>query len=206
MAGMFGARKHLSCLRYVLRHKWFVFQECARRGILWRGLLHDLSKFSPAEWGPYADYFYGGEWPVYAEVSTYHRTFYGDRWTREWVQRRFDRAWLHHIHHNRHHWQHWLLHEDSGAVKALDMPYGCILEMVADWWGAGRALSGPPADDNPKTRYEEVRAWYRTNRDKMILSGSTRWRVEQLIGLPLDEQSNYGPYTDFRPVGEEGQP
>ena len=33
----------------ITRHKWEVFKLCCRIGIPWRGLLHDLSKYSPTE-------------------------------------------------------------------------------------------------------------------------------------------------------------
>ena len=190
--------KHFRYLRYVLRHKWYVLQECWRFGIRWRGLVHDLSKFSPAEWGPYVDYFYGGDWPAYRETPGEWKHQIGDKWTKEWVQRRFDRAWLHHIHHNPHHWQHWVLREDSGAIKVLDMPYDCILEMIADWWGAGRAIS-PPEDDNPYMHYDDLRAWYLDNRNRMHLGDWTRNHVERLIGVPEDQRSNFVPLQGFRP-------
>ena len=61
-------KAHLKYLRYVLVHKWHVLQECWRLNIKWRGIVHDLSKFSPAEWGPYVDRFYGGDWPSYRDV------------------------------------------------------------------------------------------------------------------------------------------
>jgi len=48
---------------YIIRHKWFVFLECGKRGLVWRGITHDLSKLRPSEWAPYADYFYGPELP-----------------------------------------------------------------------------------------------------------------------------------------------
>ncbi len=51
--------KHLNYAGYILRHKWFVLVECAKRGILWRGLMHDMSKLLPSEWVPYANFFYG---------------------------------------------------------------------------------------------------------------------------------------------------
>ena len=199
MSNAQAVSKHFRYLRYVLRHKWYVLQECWRFGIRWRGLVHDLSKFSPAEWGPYADYFYGGDWPPYSETPGEWKRQLGDKWTKEWVQRRFDRAWLHHIHRNPHHWQHWVLREDSGATKVLDMPYACILEMIADWFGAGRAINGPPEDDNPLMRYDELRAWYLANRDKMQLGDWTRNHVEHLIGVPDEQRSHFVPLQGFRP-------
>jgi len=52
-------KKYFEYLIYVLRHKWYVFIECCRVGIIWSGLTHDLSKFLPDEFIPYANYFYG---------------------------------------------------------------------------------------------------------------------------------------------------
>lgn len=51
--------KHLKYLSYILRHKWYVFVECCKRGIYWRGFMHDMSKFLPSQWFPYVNYFYG---------------------------------------------------------------------------------------------------------------------------------------------------
>ena len=192
-------KAHLAYLKYVIRHKWYVFQECWRLGIRWRGIVHDLSKFSPAEWGPYVDYFYN-EFPPYSEVSTYQKTYYGDKWTKEWAQQRFDQAWLHHQHSNPHHWQHWVLREDSGATKCLRMPYKCMLEMVADWYGAGVAIKGKPTSDDGQhpAHYSELRSWYLANRDKMQLHPVTRHWVEITIGLKvhdLTEQRSANPIT-----------
>ena len=74
---------------------------------------HDESKSSAEEYGPYVDYFYGAR-----DSET---------------DKRFNRAWLHHIHRNPHHWQHWVLLQDDGSEECLDMPYWYIVEMVADW-------------------------------------------------------------------------
>ena len=75
---------------------------------------HDESKSSAEEYGPYVDYFYGVR-----DSET---------------DKRFNRAWLHHIQENPHHWQHWVLLQDDGSEECLDMPYWYAVEMVADWW------------------------------------------------------------------------
>lgn len=150
-------RPHLRYGSYVARHKWFVFRAGLRtRAPLWRLLIHDWSKLTPAEWPPYVRSFYG-PWS------------YKDRPAE--VVAAFDAAWLHHQHANAHHWQHWVLREDSGATKVLAMPEKLIREMVADWMGAGRAITG---------RWE-VASWYAANRDKIVLDDGTRTRVEELI-------------------------
>ncbi|KPK66807.1 MAG: hypothetical protein AMS21_00930 [Gemmatimonas sp. SG8_38_2] len=132
----------------MIRHKWYVFIECIKLGLWWRGLVHDLSKFLPSEWFAYANYFYG-------DVDG----------------AAFDIAWLRHQHRNPHHWQYWLLREDSGTVKALEMPYIYAFEMVADWRGAGMAQGKP-----------DTLAWYEANRGKMHLHKATRVLVEDLLG------------------------
>lgn len=79
-------KKYFSYLRTVLRHKWFVLLEAYKLGILWRGLMHDLSKLRPDELIPYTKYF------------SYE---YGTQ--PEGIKRVFDIAWLKHQHRNKHH-------------------------------------------------------------------------------------------------------
>lgn len=147
-------RAHLAYLRYVVRHKWFVFRAGIKmRAPLWRLVIHDWSKLTPAEWTPYV------------------HAFYRPDIERQNKQPAFDAAWLHHQHRNPHHWQHWLLQEDDGALKTLEMPPALVREMVADWMGAGRAITG---------RWE-VAEWYAKNRDKIKLAPRTRAQVEALI-------------------------
>ena len=148
-------KPHLRYASYVARHKWFVFVAGLKtRAPLWRLLIHDWSKLGPAEWTPYV------------------RSFYGKQGRTPGVRAAFDAAWLHHQHCNPHHWQHWLLREDDGPTTALEMPEGLVREMVADWMGAGRAITGQ----------WEVWKWYRSNREKIVLHPDSRALVEEMIG------------------------
>ena len=157
-------RAHARYASYVARHKWFVFVAGLKtRAPLWRLVVHDWSKLTPAEWGPYVTKFYGN-W------GTANGWEDADR-VKATVDAAFDAAWLHHQHHNPHHWQHWLLREDSGKLKTLPMPAHFVGEMVADWMGAGRAITGK----------WEVGEWYEKNRDTIQLAPSTRYDVERLI-------------------------
>lgn len=156
--------------KYVIKHKWFVFIECVRLGQMWRGITHDLSKFLPDEFIPYARHFYG-YWPTYKEVSQITRN---DNFTKEGIQRAFNLAWLKHIHRNPHHWQYWLLQEDDGDLKRLPMPKKYIKEMVADWKGAGRAITGI---NNP----QECKNWYNKNKDKIRLNICTESYVSAIL-------------------------
>lgn len=179
---------HRRYLVYVLRHKWFVLGWCIRYGIPWAGITHDLSKFSPAEWGPYVDKFYGGPWPEENPPGIKYEI--GDLYTQTWVDTRFDEAWNHHQKHNPHHWQYWILREDGGTLKVLDIPHRYRLEMLADWRGAGMAITGR----------DDTRGWYERNREKMILHPNTRRWVEWMLGYIWDD--NGQPVNLLDPIGE----
>lgn len=176
-------KKHFQYLKYVLRHKWFVFLWCCHYGRPWAGIIHDLSKFSPAEWFPYVDKFYGGDPEKRYGGNRYPernygdmRNYLGDKYTQPWVDARFDAAWNHHQKANPHHWQYWVLHEDSGATKVLDMPMRYIVEMLADWRGASTAITGK----------DDTRNWYLKNRTKMLLCPKARVWIESELGLLAD--------------------
>lgn len=149
--------RHLAYLRYVLRHKWFVFLAGLRLGVpLWQLIIHDWSKFLPGEWMAYA------------------RTFYAPDGSKQYDPRPdFDFAWNRHQKRNPHHWQYWLLINDDGSITALMMPDRYQREMLADWIGAGRALGKP-----------HTAAWYATNKHKIPLNPATqRWIEAALLRL-----------------------
>jgi hypothetical protein len=147
---------YIKYLWYIIRHKWFVFIECCKYGLVWRGIVHDMSKLRPSEFIPYAKYFYG-EWDIY---------------TKAYINDAFDKAWLLHQHRNPHHWQYWVLREDDGGTKTVPIPMKYIKEMVADWRGAGRAINGKESN---------VYEWYDKNKSKMVIWHHTRHRIENIL-------------------------
>jgi len=157
-------------LKYVIRHKWFVFRECLKIGLIWRGITHDLSKFKPSELIPYARYFYGN----YPSIESVHGDFRNQISPfKEDIERQFDKAWLFHIHRNPHHWQYWLLQEDDGPLKNIPIPVKYLKEMLCDWRGAGRAITGE--DNTP--------SWYLTNRQNINLNRINRKWIERQLGV-----------------------
>jgi len=147
--------RHLNYFKYLLRHKWFVFVACTKIGASWwLGIIHDLSKFRPSEWFPYAHTFYAKD-----GSKQYHETY------------DFSIAWNHHQKRNKHHYQYWMITWDRGTTEPLEMPYKYILEMVADWMGAGRAITGK----------WEVKEWYEKNKDNIKLEIVTRRFVESIL-------------------------
>lgn len=166
--------KYIKYLNYVLRHKWYVMIECFKRGLVWRGLMHDLSKFLPSEFIPYANYFYGkkdsdigrcrNSTGYYKPIDT------GDK--------SFDFAWLLHQKRNRHHWQWWILLTDEEGIKIFEIPEPYLTEMICDWVGAGKAQGHFSPKNDP---YQETRKWYIANGNKMQLNFITRKKIEDII-------------------------
>lgn len=157
--------KYFKYLKYVFRHKWFVFVECCKLGIPFLGIAHDSSKFRFDELIPYANFFYGGGKNIKSgrdSTGYYKPTDTGNQ--------AFDFAWLLHQKRNKHHWQWWVLPCDDEGVKVLDMPMKYRKEMLADWRGAGKAQGTP-----------DTLKWWNANNSKMNLHPNVRqWIIENL--------------------------
>jgi len=138
-------------VKRILAHKWYVYQECRKLGIPWRGVVHDISKLSRAEWRGYAMMYTApkltGESPSDEDVAVY------------------ERAWHHHAHNNLHHWNYWITPggtELRGSI--IDMPMVYRLEMVADW----RAMA--------KEKGGSAHAWYNASKHVLMLHPNVaRW-------------------------------
>ena len=170
-------RLHLSYLIYVLRHKWFVIVSCPQWGVpLWRGIIHDWTKFTRREWSAYAHNFFNADG---SRRSVRDKTGAYDANAQNIA---FRLAWLSHQR-NKHHWQAWISIADGGNFAALPMPEKYAREMLADWTGAGRAISGEP---NP-------RSWYLANRSKMVLHAQTRDFCEDMMGIETSSRLPPGP-------------
>lgn len=150
-------RRHWAYFKYVVRHKWFVFLAARKCGCgFWQALIHDWHKFLPSEWFPYA------------------RTFYKPDGSRQYVESlEFARAWNLHQKRGRHHWQFWMLTWDRGETTPLPMPDRYLREMVADWWGAGRAITGKWDAPN----------WFAQNVEKMKLHEQTEEKAAVLLAV-----------------------
>ena len=85
---MNGFQKFWGHLSTVTRHRHRVIAHCARAGILWQGLRHDLSKYSPTEFWQGVKFFDGTHSPTEDERRTLG----------------YSLAWMHHKGRNRHHW------------------------------------------------------------------------------------------------------
>ena len=132
-------------LRTILVHKWWVFVYCCKCGLIWRGIKHDLSKFSPTEFLESIKYYTGTSSPIdeCKKVNGYSK------------------AWQHHKGRNTHHYEHWTDNYDSGTTY-LQMPMKDAMEMVCDYLAAARAYMGE------NFSYEAEYIWWRDKKKPTV--------------------------------------
>ncbi len=120
-------KKFFGHLFLVIRHRHAVFKNCFKCGIAWRGLVHDLSKFSPEEFFESVKYYTGKRSPigVCREVNG------------------MSRAWLHHKGRNKHHIEYWM---DPDCKEHPIMPFKYAVECFCDKIAATKVYSGKDYD------------------------------------------------------------
>ena len=101
----------------ITRHRHKVMYHCLRCGILWQGMRHDLSKYSPTEFLPGARFYLGDRSPTEGE-----RREYG-----------YSKAWMHHKGRNKHHFEYWTdYNPKTRRMEAVEMPLKYVKEMFCD--------------------------------------------------------------------------
>ncbi len=117
-------RKYLGHFSTVTRHRHKVIAHCAKVGILWQGLRHDLSKYTPTEFFPSAKFYSdGGKSPNIRE-----REVYG-----------YSKVWMHHKGRNKHHFEYWTDYDPTEKkLMPVKMPLRYVAEMFCDRMAASK--------------------------------------------------------------------
>lgn len=142
--------KYIKYLKTILIHKWYVLIECYKEGIVWQGITHDMSKFSPSEFIASAKYYNG---------------------CNNYIE--YQHAWLHHKGHNKHHWEYWVDWKSSnGEYIITEIPLKFMKEMYADMVGASKAYNKGKFNNNEPYMYfiKNCNGWVidNENRDWLI--------------------------------------
>ena len=128
----------------ITRHRHRVIAHCARAGVGFQGLFHDLSKYSPTEFLPGAKYYQGTRSPNEME-----RELYG-----------YSLAWMHHKGRNRHHFEYWNdLNTETKKYEPVRMPMRFVKEMFCDRVAASKIYQGKNyTDEHPLTYFRRGNA------------------------------------------------
>ena len=122
----------------ITRHKIKVGELCFRLGLYKQGLLHDLSKYSPAEFAAGVKYYQGDRSPIGEEKR----------------DKGYSLGWLHHKGRNMHHWDFWVDRVDDKLV-CYEMPKRYVKEMVCDRVAACMIYQGDKYTDASALAYLE---------------------------------------------------
>lgn len=177
-------------LKYVLEHKKNVFKTCRKNGLKLHALTHDLSKFLPSEFIPYANWFNGRHGVAIANKLT----DVSDSVLNEhnMLKQKFEIAWQHHFEYNKHHWNHWCYDwslyynndiklEDCKLSEPEYMPGKYLMQMICDWEAMSIKFGG------------SAQSYYLNNYYQIQLNRESRWVLEGKLNL-------YSKYID---QGEE---
>ncbi len=126
-------------LKTITRHRMLVMKYCVLCGIPFRGLVHDLSKYSPTEFLAGAKYYeQGGRSP-----NAHEREVRG-----------YSTAWLHHKGRNPHHFEYW--YDVSPVTKVYEpipMPLSYLKESFCDRVAATHIYNGDNYRDSDALDY-----------------------------------------------------
>ena len=133
-------------LKYILKHKYHIYKGGREIDVPRMQLLkHDLSKLSPSEWGPYKRYWFGEKTPE----------------TKKEFRHAVESS---HYKKNPHHPAHW---------KGKPMPMDYKLEMMADWYSAGRSQG--------THRFKSFKSWWKGNRSSLDIDQATKAEVDKRL-------------------------
>ncbi len=128
----------ISHFKTITKHRHMVIRHCLSAGILWRGLLHDLSKYTPTEFCQGARFYKGTRSPNEAERETLG----------------FSKAWMHHKGRNRHHFEYWTdYNPETRKVGPVKMPLVFVKEMFCDRVAASKIYQKENYNQNQPLEY-----------------------------------------------------
>lgn len=125
---MSNFKKFFIHLRTIRTHRRYVIQWAFKLGIPWRGLVHDLSKYS---WR---------EFKIYKFATGLRSPHQSAR-----AELGYSPSHLYHKHHNKHHYEFWLDIDDLESldhIHYIKIPYVYIIEMVCDMVSTGKTYYG----------------------------------------------------------------
>lgn len=151
-------------LHLVNKHRFMVFKLSIKAGIPYRGLIHDLSKYSPIEFIESAKYYNGKKSPISLSKK----------------ENGYSKAWLYHKGRNKHHFEYW--YDFAAPEKTPVIPYKYTVEMICDTLAAGMAYQGKEWNQSFQLEY------YKNRKDKEYINDSIKKVLEEVY----EQVSKYG--------------
>lgn len=140
---------------------------CFRVGLFKQGIMHDMSKYSPAEFINGCLFYQGYRSPNVAE-----RDYKG-----------YSSAWIHHKGRNKHHFEYWNDYSNRPGenLAAVKMPEKYLYEMFIDRVVASKVYKGDMYTDHSPLEY------YEDYKERHWIHPETRRQLEKLL-IMLDRK------------------
>ena len=167
----------------ITRHRHQVIRHCRRAGILWQGLRHDLSKYSPTEFMPGARYYLGTRSPNEGERQ----------------DKGYSLAWIHHKGRNRHHFEYWTDYVPrTRGLQPVPMPARYVAEMFCDRVAASKIYLGDQyTEDAPL-------AYFLRGKPGRVIHPETSAQLEELLTI-LARQGEDAAFAAVRRMLQEAK-
>ena len=122
----------------ITKHRHAVIRHCAKCGILWQGLFHDLSKYTPTEFIVGSRNYLGIKSPNEAERQ----------------KNGYSLAWMHHKGRNKHHFEYWTdYNPETKKIEPVEMPLNYVVEMFCDRVAASKIYNEKTYNENMPIEY-----------------------------------------------------
>lgn len=168
----------------ITKHRHEVMKNCFKSGILVQGLLHDLSKYSPAEFIVGVSHFQGDRSPNEGE-----REDYG-----------YSKAWMHHKGRNKHHFEYWTDYDSvTKKLSPVRMPKKYVIEMFCDRVAASKVYLGENYNDSAPLNY------YLNGKPRRLIHEQTAKEIEHLLVM-LEEKGEEATFKHIRRARFFGRP
>lgn len=171
----------LGHIKTITHHRHLVMKNCFRAGIPINGLLHDLSKYSPAELIPGIMNYEAGK----RSPNEHEREEKG-----------FSSAWLHHKGRNKHHFEYWYdVSTKSHVYEPVPMPLAYLKETFCDRVAASKNYRG----DNYTV--SDPLDYFLTRKADRIMHPCTACVLEKWLRM-LAEKGEKETFKYIRSIGE----
>ena len=168
----------------ITHHRWLVRQGCFKVGLIWQGLTHDLSKYTPTEFSVGAKYYQGTRSPNTAEREA----------------KGFSEAWMHHKGRNKHHYEYWSdLSRETKQYEYVPMPRKYLVEMVMDRRAACMTYQGKAYRDDAALIY------FDNSREKELMHPRTNRELRHILVM-LAEKGEQETFRYLKEVVLAGKP
>lgn len=150
----------------ITKHKILVMQGCFKVGLYWRGIAHDMSKYSPTEFFNGVRYFQGTRSPISAERE----------------DKGYSEAWMHHKGRNKHHYEYWTdMNLETRQYESRPMPRKYLVEMVMDRRAASMTYQKEAYTSAHPLEYQLA------SKDRPLMNEKTRRELEYILVMLRDK-------------------